>query len=89
MSNTTEIEKTNLEAHAELCAERYNNLENKLSSLDDRMNNIESGLSDLKGLMTEITENRNTQLIAWAVGVIASLIGAVAFLVYNLITNAK
>jgi hypothetical protein len=53
------------------------------------MNNIESGLSDLKGLMTEITENRNTQLIAWAVGVIASLIGAVAFLVYNLITNAK
>ena len=58
MSNATEIEKTNLEAHAELCAERYENLESKLSTLDGRMNNIESGLDELK---TEIVRYINTQ----------------------------
>jgi peptidoglycan hydrolase CwlO-like protein len=87
MSNATEIEKTNLEAHAELCAERYENLESKLSTLDGRMNNIESGLDELKTLVTEMKDNRNNQLIAWGVGVIAVLISAVSFLVYNLITN--
>ena len=34
MADTTDIEKKSLEAHVELCAERYKFLETKLDSLE-------------------------------------------------------
>ena len=34
MADTTEIEKKSLEAHVELCAERYRFLEEKLESVE-------------------------------------------------------
>ena len=41
MASSTDIEKKSLEAHVELCAERYANLENKLDSLETRMDKME------------------------------------------------
>jgi len=46
--STTEIEKKSLEAHVELCAERYSNLEIKLEHLDKRMDKIESHIMEIK-----------------------------------------
>jgi hypothetical protein len=37
MSDATEIEKKNLEAHVELCAERYRFIEEKLESLEGKI----------------------------------------------------
>ena len=37
MSGPTEIEKTNLEAHVELCAQRYSALETRLSSIESKV----------------------------------------------------
>ena len=34
MADTTDIEKKSLEAHVELCAERYEKLENKLENVE-------------------------------------------------------
>jgi hypothetical protein len=52
MSKTTEIEKENLEAHVELCAERYKQLETRLSNIETKV----STLADLveKGQMSMI-----------------------------------
>lgn len=36
-----ESERTNLEAHVDLCAERYRTLEKKLDSLEERMDKLE------------------------------------------------
>jgi hypothetical protein len=36
----TEIEKKNLEAHVELCAERYNKLETQIDTLDEKITEI-------------------------------------------------
>lgn len=36
-----ESERTNLEAHVDLCAERYRTLEKKLDNLEDRMDKLE------------------------------------------------
>jgi tetrahydromethanopterin S-methyltransferase subunit G len=83
--STTEIEKTNLEAHAELCAERYINLQDKLENLDTRMDTIECNINEIKTLVSEMKDQRNKQLIGWGVGIIGTLIGAESFLVYNLI----
>lgn len=83
--STTEIEKTNLEAHAELCAERYINLQDQLENLDHRMDAIEASIGELKNLVSDIRDQRNKQLIGWGMTVIGSLISAVAFLAYNLV----
>jgi len=37
---TIEIEKTNLEAHVDLCAQRYDALEKRLNSIEDKVNNL-------------------------------------------------
>lgn len=82
--STTEIEKTNLEAHAELCTERYTNLQDKLENLGNRMDTIEHSIGDLKQLISGLGDQRNNQLIGWGITIIGSLISAVAFLAYTL-----
>jgi prefoldin subunit 5 len=46
---SSDIEKKSLEAHVELCAERYNNLDQRLKSLDERMDSIERLIVEIKG----------------------------------------
>mgnify|MGYP003347706588 CR=1 FL=1 len=89
MSNTTDIEKTNLEAHTELCAERYDNLKQQLSVIHDRMDSMESSVDEIKNLMKDLSETRQNQLLGWGAAVIATLVGAVGFLVWHIITGGK
>jgi hypothetical protein len=56
MSQPTDIEKENLEAHVELCAQRYDALEKRLDSVENKIgtlqNTIEkSHLSTIKVLI--------------------------------------
>ena len=51
---TTEIEKTNLEAHVEICAVRYASLETKLSNLDNRIDKVEDKLEKVEAHLIEI-----------------------------------
>jgi hypothetical protein len=53
---TTDIEKENLEAHVELCAERYKQLDNRLGAIESKVSNLqktieESHLSTVKVLI--------------------------------------
>ena len=57
MSTTTELEKTNLEAHVDLCAQRY-------EMLDGRLTNVES---ELKRIGEDIRSG-NSSLIKVIVG---------------------
>lgn len=41
---TTEIEKENLEAHVELCAARYGNLEKRLSSIETKVSALQEAI---------------------------------------------
>lgn len=45
---TTNIEKENLEAHVEICAVRYSNLESQLQNLETRMDKVEGYLIEIK-----------------------------------------
>jgi len=62
MSSPTKIEKVNLEAHVELCAERYNNLEEKLDNLEERMDKLETHLVDIK---QHLTDNERVSFSQW------------------------
>lgn len=81
--DTTDIEKKSLEAHVELCAERYRMLELKIENVDTKMSNQATVIQEIHDLVHELAEKRNTQIINWGVGIIASLVGAVAWFATN------
>lgn len=41
MGTPTQIEKENLEAHVELCAQRYDALEQRLGSVETKLSNLQ------------------------------------------------
>lgn len=67
MSETTQIEKQNLEAHVELCAQRYRTLEIRLTG-------IESKVSKLYDVIEESSSGMTRVLIATAGTVVAAVI---------------
>jgi archaellum component FlaC len=83
MVETTDIEKKSLEAHVELCAERYNALENRLDHVDAKITNLSDLIREVHDMVQRMSEKRTDQLIGWGVG----LIGALAATVIYLITN--
>ncbi len=80
MSETTEIEKKSLEAHVELCAERYKFLEQKLDTLENDVQAVRRVVSEVRDMMQKVTEKRNDQIIAWAVGAIGLLTATIGYL---------
>lgn len=46
MANTTALEKQSLEAHVDLCALRYQQLDERLSSLEEKVDNIHKDIVD-------------------------------------------
>ena len=43
---TTKLERENLEAHVDLCAERYGQLESRLTNLEAKVEHIHSDIVD-------------------------------------------
>ena len=81
MVDTTNIEKKSLEAHVELCAERYRYLEEKLESLEARSIENNKMISDIRSMIQTVVANRNDQIIKWGLGIIVTLGGIVGWLV--------
>jgi hypothetical protein len=80
MVDTTDIEKKSLEAHVELCAERYRFLEEKLDSLEARSIENNKMIADIKGMVQTVVNKRNDQIISWGVGIIVALGGLIGWL---------
>jgi archaellum component FlaC len=73
-----DIEKENLEAHVELCAERYRRLEEKLENVEAKMSTVSSDLSGLHTSMSQDNKIIIKTLIATAGTIIVALVSAVA-----------
>ena len=80
MVDTTNIEKKSLEAHVELCAERYNALESRLDHVDSKISKLEKIICEVRDLVQDMSIRRNDQLIKWGTGIIGVLFGAVGYL---------
>ena len=80
MADTTEIEKKSLEAHVELCAERYKLLELKLDSLEAKISSVADTIAVLRGMMEKSTQKRTDQLLSWGIGIIGVLLATVGWL---------
>jgi archaellum component FlaC len=73
-----DIEKENLEAHVELCAERYRRVEEKLENVETKMSTVSSDLSGLHTSMSQDNKIIIKTLIATAGTIIVALVSAVA-----------
>jgi hypothetical protein len=80
MLETTEIEKKSLEAHVELCAERYNALETKLCVLEDKLSSLKTMIVEVHTLVEKMADKRTDQLIGWGIGIIGALVATVFWL---------
>ena len=72
----TELEKTNLEAHVDLCALRYEALENRLTKIEDKVENIHTDIVEGQKSMTKV-------LIGTAGTVVASILSIVIVILMN------
>lgn len=85
MTSTTEIEKKSLEAHVELCAERYRALEAKLETVEEGVETTKTMVVTLNEKLSKMAEKNNDRLIKWGVGIIATLAGVCGWLLTHYI----
>jgi predicted nucleic acid-binding Zn-ribbon protein len=81
MTEATEIEKKSLEAHVELCAERYNALETRLDHVDAKISSLSDVIREVHDMVQRMSEKRTDQLIGWGVGLIGALSATVIYLI--------
>lgn len=87
MPDTTDIEKKSLEAHVELCAERYKLLETKLENVETAVVSAKTMIQALSDTMTKMSEKSNDRLIKWGVGIIATLAAACGWLLTHYLSK--
>ena len=78
--DTTDIEKKSLEAHVELCAERYRMLELKIETVESDIGAVKTMVSEVHGMMQKMSAKQTDRLISWGIGIIGFLVGTVGWL---------
>ena len=81
MVDTTDIEKKSLEAHVELCAERYKFLETKLESVEDKITIVADSVSKVKETIETMAAKNNDRLIKWGLAIMGFMMGTITYLV--------
>lgn len=83
----TAIERENLEAHVELCAERYAKLETKLEAVEKKVESLESHVIAIKESLAGAGDKQSKQIIAIGTAIISVLITGIITLTVHLITK--
>ena len=74
--STTDLERQSLEAHVDLCAIRYDALDNRLSKVETKIDNIHDDMIEGQKSITKV-------LIGTAGTVVASLLSIVIVILLN------
>ena len=92
--STTELEKQSLEAHVDLCAERYGHLEQELKNLqhtttatNSRLDRLEEMIKNISDRLTEKENSALRTIIKIAGTVIVTLLGTLGGVLWYVITS--
>lgn len=77
MAGATELEKENLEAHVDLCQQRYEALESRLTKIETKVDSIHKDVVEGQKSMTKV-------IIGAAGTITAGLLSTIIVLVMNL-----
>ena len=84
---STNIEKQSLEAHVELCAERYEKLESKLTTVEKKVEKLEEHIVAIRESLSGSNDKQSKQLIAIGTAIISVLITGLITLTVHLISK--
>lgn len=84
--NQSRLERENLEAHVDLCAERYRVLEEKLNRLETKVDGLTNAMSKVAEKQTSASMSSNKLIIGAAATVIAGLLSTIVLSLLNLNT---
>jgi hypothetical protein len=87
MVDTTAIEKKSLEAHVELCAERYSALELRLDNVDAKIASLEQMVMQVRDMVRDMADKRNNQLISWGLGIMGSMAAVIGWLLVQYVVK--
>jgi phage shock protein A len=73
-SDTTEIEKSNLETHVELCALRYKNLETRLSTIESKVEVLSLKIEESKSSMSKVIIGATATIIAGLLSTVVTIL---------------
>jgi len=71
--NTTEIEKSNLESHVELCALRYRNLETRLSNIESKVEKVTVSIQSSQNSMNKVIIGASGTIIAAIISAVVTI----------------
>ena len=74
MTNPTNLERQSLEAHVDLCALRYDNLQQRFENVDRRLELIEGKIEDIHKAVKEKDGTLLKAIIAATATIIAALL---------------
>ena len=76
----SELEKKSLEAHVDLCQQRYLELERRLASLESRFEKMDQTLQEIKSMIYQSHKDEKKQLLGIAGSIITVLLGVAGYL---------
>ena len=83
----TEIEKESLEAHVELCAQRYDAMKDNMERMEDRLTNVETIVKQIKDMLVDKENKAYVKLLNLGIAIIGSLLTALLGIGIYLIKN--
>ena len=77
MAKATNLEKENLEAHVDLCEQRYKNLETRMQNIESKVEHIHRDITSGHKSMTKV-------IIGAAGTIVAGLLSTIVVILINL-----
>lgn len=74
MSRTTDLERTNLEAHVDLCAARYDNLDKRLTNVENELKRIGEDIRTGHSSLTKVIVGTTGTIVAALLSTVVVLI---------------
>lgn len=74
MAQATELERTNLEAHVDLCAQRYEVLEGRLTKIEEKVEHIHSDITHGNKSMIKVIIGATGTIVAGLLSTIVVLL---------------
>lgn len=71
---TTELERSNLEAHVDLCAIRYQQLDQRLTNLEDKVDNMRNEILDGQKSLTKVIVGTAGTVVAGVLSVVVTIL---------------
>ena len=71
---TTTLEKTSLEAHVDLCALRYGQLDQRLTHLEEKVASIHTDILEGQKSMTKVIIGTAGTVIAGVLGIVVTIL---------------